>query len=104
VVSFTLFHDRMKCDPRLFLPREAGQSRRKRGEDQRGTHLFGLLIFSILHGKVDMAQDILHRIRIRQIEWKERHQRVVLNLSITSCENASEAASFVRNELNVKVN
>ena len=43
-----------------------------------------------------MAQHILDRIRVRQIEWKERHQWMVLNLSITSCEN------FVRKLLHLQ--
>ena len=50
-----------------------------------------------------MAQHILDRIRVRQIEGEERHEWVVFNLFVTSCEIASEAASFVRDELNVKV-
>ena len=90
-----LFHDRTKCNPRLSF-HEAGQSRRKRRVDQWGTHLFRFLILSILHCVVDMAQHILDRIRVRQIEWKERHQWMVLNLSTTSCEN------FVRKQLHLQ--
>lgn len=93
----------MKCNPRLSF-HGARQSRGKRGAEQtRGTHLFGFLIFSILHRVVDMAQHILDRIRVRQIEGEERHEWVVFNLFVTSCESALEAASFVRDELNVKV-
>jgi hypothetical protein len=66
------FHKRIMRNPRLSL-HEAGQSRRKGGADQRGTHLFRFLVLSILHGMVDMAQYVLDRIRVRQIEWKERH-------------------------------
>lgn len=42
------------------------------------TGLFRFLILSILHGVVDMAQHVLDRIRVRQIERKERHQWMVL--------------------------
>ena len=84
------FHERIRRNPRL-SSHEAGQSRRKRGADQRGTHLFRFLILSILHGVVDMAQHILDRIRVRQIERKERHQWMVLYLFITSCETLLES-------------
>lgn len=84
-----LFHERMERNPRSSF-HDAEQSRRKRGIDQRGTHLFGFLILSILHRVVDMAQHILDRIRVRQIKWKKRHQRMVFNLLVTSCETASE--------------
>ena len=91
----------MKRNPRLSL-HEAAQSRRKRGADQRGTHLFRFLVLSILHCVVDMAQHILDRIRVRQIEWKKRHQWMVFNLFITSCETCQKVASFARDKLNVK--
>lgn len=56
-----------------------------------GTHLFRFFILPVLHRVVDMAEHILNGIRVGQIEGKERHKWMVLNLSVTSCEETSES-------------
>jgi hypothetical protein len=72
--------------PRGWVPQSREDRRRT-----RGTHLFGFFVLSVLHRVVDMAEHILNGIRVGQIERKECHKRVVLNLSVTSCEDTSES-------------
>jgi hypothetical protein len=84
---FTKESDASHACPSMRPGKVAGKGERT----SEATHLFRFLILSILHGVVDMAQHVLDRIRVRQIEWKERHQWMVLYLYITSCETLLES-------------
>lgn len=44
------------------------------------TYLLRLLVFTVLHCVVYVAQHCLNRIRLRQVQRKERHKRVIFNL------------------------
>ena len=51
-------------------------------EFQRIVHyLFRFFIFAILHRKINVTDNILYGIRIREIKRQERHERVVFDLS-----------------------
>ena len=63
-------------------------------EDRRsmhGTDLFRFFVLSVLHRVVDMAEHILNGIWVCQVEGKECHKWMVLNLSVTSCEDTSDS-------------
>lgn len=45
------------------------------------THLARFLVFAVLHRIVDVAQNRFDRIRICQVKWEERNERVILDLS-----------------------
>src|SRR6266702_4436955 len=94
IVSLS-FYEGKRHNPRLsFRGGWVPQSREER-RSTRGTHLFGFFVLSVLHRVVDMAEHILNGIRVGQIERKERHKRVVLNLSVTSWEERQRVTSFI---------
>lgn len=47
---------------------------------KHSTHLLRFLIFAVLHRVVYVAEDCFDGVRLCQVQRKEGHERVVLNL------------------------